>query len=161
MATNERPFFRSCKSCPFLEKLCICRSVCLTSVRSCGLGHALKHLELHIQNACMLSELSLGVRDTASVVSAFDSPWKYFSQLELLHVKLYMERNSIAPAIPTLANVKHMILTICAHTGQSFIGWVGLIEASPVLHKLPLQITRFRDTQTTSTFWHADKVPRK
>ncbi|KAJ8447417.1 hypothetical protein Cgig2_019412 [Carnegiea gigantea] len=167
-------------SCPFLENLHIRRSRGLTSIRVSGLPLALKHLDvsecsklenidilapklltfgykgqpiqLQIRNASLLSEVSVAGERTDPLAYAFDSLSEYFSRLEYLHLStsLLSEMNLVLPPISNLTNLKHLRLTIEARCTQSLLGWISLIQASPVLQKLTLELGSYN--------WLCDRI---
>lgn len=175
-------------SCPFLEKLHIHRSVCLASIRASGSPLALKQLDvsacpelenvdilapklvtfryngqriqLHIRNALLLSEVSVGGAIEDPIAYAFDSLSGYFSQLEYFNVvtKLFpkdfiyahrvasnVEMNLHIPPVSKFTNLKHLRLTIHAKADQTLSGWFDLIESCPVLEKLALELSTLNE----------------
>lgn len=178
-------------SCPFLETLRIRRSAGLTNISVSGSPLALKHLDvsdfsklekidisapklltfrykgrpiqLRIRNASLLSEVSVAGGRTDPLAYAFDSVSDYFSHLEYLHLgsSLLSEMNLVVPPVSNLTNLKHLRLTIQASCTQSLLGWISLIQASPVLQKLTLELSSYNGVCTMVLGKHDNPQPLK
>lgn len=176
------------QSCPCLEKLHIHRSMSLASIRTSSSPLALKHLDvsgcpkmenieilapklvtfrynghciqLHLRNASLLSEVSVGGAIEDPIAYAFGSLSEYFSQLEYFNVvtKLFpkdfiyahrvasnVEMNLHIPPVSKFTNLKHLRLTIHAKADQTLSGWFDLIESCPVLEKLALELSTLNE----------------
>lgn len=129
-------------SCPFLENLHLRWSISLTS--------------LHLRNAFLLSEVTVGGNCNEEPIDyAFHALSEYYSQLKYLRVmtKLYtnevatilqdLQLNVVIPPVSNLTRLKHLVLTIYARKTQSLLGWMTLLEASPVLQKITLELSTY------------------
>lgn len=177
-------------SCPFLENLHVCRLRGLKSISVSGSTLALKHLDvsncsklenidisapklltfryegkpipLHIRNASLVSVSVAGGR-TDPLAYAFNFVSDYVSHLEYLHLStsLREEMNLAIPPVPNLTNLKHLRLSIEARCAQSLFGWISLIQASPFLQKLTLELSCFNGICDMALQKHDNPQPLK
>lgn len=113
-------------------------------------------IQLHLRNAFLLSEVTVGGNCNEEPIDyAFHALSEYYSQLKYLRVmtKLYtnevatilqdLQLNVVIPPVSNLTRLKHLVLTIYARKTQSLLGWMTLLEASPVLQKITLELSTY------------------
>lgn len=83
-----------------------------------------------------------GYGDGQPIAYAFEAIPPYYSQLEHLQVQMNFNHgvNVGFNNFLGLINLKHLELCIYARATQSMLGWIPLIEASPVLQKLTFKL---------------------
>uniref|UniRef100_A0A803MME2 Uncharacterized protein n=1 Tax=Chenopodium quinoa TaxID=63459 RepID=A0A803MME2_CHEQI len=111
----------------------------VNQVLEANLGQSIDELKVSIGESLLAGDI---------VAYATKSLSKYFSQLEYLRWQMQLYEDDIPcdeynlgiNNSPAMINLKHLELDVFASCEQSLLGWVDLIEASPLLQRLTVKV---------------------
>ncbi|XWS63928.1 hypothetical protein CRYUN_Cryun06bG0143600 [Craigia yunnanensis] len=110
-----------------------------------------RKVALHIENAPFLADVLIGGNLDDQPAFAFCPLSSYLCQLETLTLEM-SAYNMTFPNFPQLTNLSHLVVSVYGGYDDNLLVLTSLIDASPSLHKLSLELKIWR----SSTYNHAN-----
>ncbi|KAI9174340.1 hypothetical protein LWI28_015792 [Acer negundo] len=155
-------------NCPHLERLSVFGSKTLLSLKVTGSSIQLKHLDincchyikeveisasnllsfkyhgpqikLHVQNAPLLLDVSIGGRHDVQLRNLIDPIIQYLPQLETLELLLDLKKDRIRFLHFELPKLRHLIFRVIADAHHNLLDLTQIIKMCPFLHKFTLKL---------------------